>query len=65
MHFVSTIIKIGIKRLDVVLQYYVDGPEEDVVDYGTVGTAENRTKLLRIVNGNPVEVRENSTCFSL
>lgn len=37
-------------------QYVVDGLEEDVVDYGTVGTGENRTKLLRIFNHNPIEV---------
>jgi len=35
----------------------VEGLEEDVVDYGTVGTGENRTKLMRINNGNPVEVQ--------
>lgn len=34
----------------------VDGLEEDVVDYGTVGTGENRTKLLKIFNNNPIEV---------
>lgn len=37
-------------------QYAVDGLEEDVVDYGTVGTGENRTKLLKIFNNNPIEV---------
>jgi len=35
----------------------VDGLEEDVVDYGTVGTGENRTKLLKIYNNNPIEVQ--------
>ncbi|KAK2556050.1 Transmembrane protein 131 [Acropora cervicornis] len=38
------------------LKYAVGGLEEDVVDYGTVGTAENRTKLLKIFNYNPIEV---------
>ena len=37
-------------------QYVVDGLEEDVVDYGTVGTGESRTKLLKIFNNNPIEV---------
>ena len=35
----------------------MDGLEEDVVDYGTVGTGENRTKLLKIYNSNPIEVQ--------
>ena len=35
----------------------MDGLEEDVVDYGTVGTGENRTKLLKIYNNNPIEVQ--------
>ena len=43
--------------LVVLFQYVVDGLEEDVVDYGTVGTGENRTKLLKIYNSNPVEVQ--------
>ena len=36
----------------------MNGLEEDVVDYGTVGTGENRTKLLKIFNNNPIEVRQ-------
>ena len=43
--------------LVVLFQYVVDGLEEDVVDYGTVGTGENRTKLLKIYNSNPIEVQ--------
>lgn len=35
----------------------MDGLEEDVVDYGTVGTGENRTKLIKIFNSNPIEVQ--------
>ena len=35
----------------------MDGLEEDVVDYSTVGTGENRTKLLKIYNSNPIEVQ--------
>ena len=27
-----------------------------MVDYGTVGTGENRTKILKIFNNNPIEV---------
>ena len=29
---------------------------DDVLDYGTVGTLENRTLTFKIVNKNPVEV---------
>lgn len=43
--------------LVVLFQYVVNGLEEDVVDYGTVGTGENRTKLLKIYNSNPIEVQ--------
>jgi len=43
--------------LVVPFQYVVDGLEEDVVDYGTVGTGENRTKLIKIFNSNPIEVQ--------
>ena len=39
------------------LQYVVDGPDEDVLDYGTVGLKENRTITFKIINKNPVEVR--------
>ena len=39
----------------------VDGLEEDVVDYGTVGTGENRTKLLKIFNHNPIEVMQDES----
>ena len=46
-------------------QYAVDGLEEDVVDYGTVGTGENRTKLLKIFNNNPIEVGCNSISITL
>lgn len=38
-------------------QYIVDGPDEDVLDYGIVGARENRTITFKIVNRNPVEVR--------
>ena len=37
-------------------QYIVDGPDEDVLDYGTVGVRENRTITFKIINKNPVEV---------
>ena len=37
-------------------QYIVDGPDEDVLDYGTVGARENRTITFKIINKNPVEV---------
>ena len=39
----------------------VDGLEEDVVDYGTVGTGENRTELLKIFNHNPIEVMQDES----
>ena len=38
-------------------QYVVDGLEKDVVEYGTVGTGENRTNVLNFLNLNPIEVR--------
>lgn len=44
-------------HLVILFQYAVDGLEEDVVDYGTVGTGENRTKILKIYNSNPIEVQ--------
>lgn len=44
-------------HLVIMFQYVVNGLEEDVVDYGTVGTGENRTKILKIYNSNPIEVQ--------
>jgi len=38
------------------LKYEVESLNEDVLDYGTVGTLENRTLTFRIINRNPVEV---------
>lgn len=52
----ASIFTVPIHCFDGKLKYAVDGLEEDVVDYGTVGTAENRTKLLKIFNNNPIEV---------
>ena len=37
----------------------MDGPDEDMIDYGTVGIKENRTITFKIINKNPVEVRAN------
>ena len=33
------------------------------MDYGTVGTGENRTKVLKVVNTNPVEVGKHFVYF--
>jgi len=49
------------------LMYVVDGPDEDVLDYGTVGVRENRTITFKIINKNPVEVsiKEYSCCGNI
>ncbi|XP_057312609.1 transmembrane protein 131-like isoform X2 [Hydractinia symbiolongicarpus] len=47
------------------LKYIVDSLNDDVLDYGTVGTQENRSLTFRIINNNPVEVsiKEYGTQF--
>ncbi|XP_031564277.1 transmembrane protein 131-like [Actinia tenebrosa] len=52
----ASIFTIPIHCYDGKVKYIIDGLEEDIVDYGTVGTREKRTKLLKIYNTNPVEV---------
>ncbi|XP_032238964.2 transmembrane protein 131 isoform X2 [Nematostella vectensis] len=59
----ASIFTIPIHCYDGKIKYVVNGIEEDVVDYGTVGTGENRTKTVKLINNNPIEVIiTNITC---
>eukprot|EP00118_Oscarella_pearsei_P015669 m.142894 g.142894 ORF g.142894 m.142894 type:complete len:1873 (+) comp38370_c0_seq35:509-6127(+) len=47
---------VPIHAYDGKLKYLVDGPSEDVLDFGPLGTSEPQEMFFRVINKNPVEV---------